>query len=179
MYEQTDEQLVIAVQQGDITSYETLVKRYQRGLFSFVMRFVRDEGAAADIVQETLFTVYQVIDRVDTSKKFSTFVFEIAKNKSISLLRTRKKQVSLEEITDMADDESFIEQYLRKDLAVSVRGAVKKLPKKYRDVVSLYYFDELSYEEVGEKLALPVNTIRTHLRRAKEQLKKVLSYENR
>jgi RNA polymerase sigma-70 factor, ECF subfamily len=175
MHRQTDEELVIAVREGDIQSFETLVKRYQRGLFSFVMRFLRDEGAASDIVQETLFTIYQVIDRVDTSKKFSTFVFEIAKNKSISLLRARKKHISLEEVADMAEDESFIEQFLRKDLALSVRAAVKKLPGKYRDVISLYYFDELSYEEVSQKLALPVNTIRTHLRRAKTELKKHIS----
>ncbi|OGG31269.1 hypothetical protein A3A63_01135 [Candidatus Gottesmanbacteria bacterium RIFCSPLOWO2_01_FULL_46_9] len=178
MNRQTDEELVVAVQEGDILSFEALVKRYQRGLFFFIMRFVRDEGTAGDIVQETLFKVYQVIDDVDTARKFSTFIFEIAKNKAISHLRSRKKHVSLDEVTDVAEDESFIEQFLRKDLAFSVRAAVKKLPKKYRDVISLYYFDELSYEEVGSKLHMPVNTVRTHLRRGKEQLRKLLPYEN-
>lgn len=178
MNRKTDEELVTAVQQGDITSYEELVTRYQRGLSSFVMRFLHDEPLAADVVQESLFKVYQVIDSIDTTKKFSTFVFEIAKNNAISLLRKQKKNISLEDAADFADDESFIEQYLLADLADSVRTAVHKLPKKYRDVITLYYFDDLSYEEVSKTLQLPINTVRTHLKRAKDQLKKIIPYEH-
>ncbi len=178
MNRKTDEELVTAVRQGDIASYEKLVTRYQRGLYSFIMRFLHDEAMAADVVQESLFKVYQVIDRIDTSKKFSTFVFEIAKNNAISLLRKQKKNVSLENVADVEEDESFIEQYLRADVADSVRVAVNTLPEKYRDVITLYYFDDLSYEEVSKTLHVPINTVRTHLKRAKEQLKKIIPYEN-
>jgi RNA polymerase sigma-70 factor (ECF subfamily) len=172
-----DESLISAIQQGDILAYGELVKRYQRGLFVFVMRIIHDEHAARDVVQETLVKVYQIIDRIDVQKKFSTFVFEIAKNQAISVLRSRKKNVSLEDIVDIEDDKHFLEELYRSDMARGVRKAVSELASKYRKVITLYYFDDLSYEEVSRKLDIPVNTVRTHLKRAKEQLKKILIYE--
>jgi RNA polymerase sigma-70 factor (ECF subfamily) len=172
-----DESLISAIQQGDILAYGELVKRYQRGLFVFVMRIIHDEHAARDVVQETLVKVYQIIDRIDVQKKFSTFVFEIAKNQAISVLRSRKKNVSLEDIVDIEDDKHFLEELYRSDMARGVRKAVSELATKYKKVITLYYFDDLSYEEVSRKLDIPVNTVRTHLKRAKEQLKKILIYE--
>ena len=175
----TDEELVRAIQDGDILAYEELVKRYQHGLFVFVMRIVHDEAVASDITQNSLVKVYQVIDRINTQKKFSTFVFEIAKNAAISELRRKKHQVSLEEIVDFAEEESFLEELYRTDLKNQVRESVLKLPPKYRRVISLYYFEDLSYEEIGKKLRFPLNTVRTHLKRGKKQLKKILQrYEN-
>lgn len=175
----TDEELILAIREGDIASFQQLIKRYQHGLYVFVMRFLKDEAASLDVVQESFVKIYQGIARVDTSKKFSTYIFEIAKNSAISELRKRKHSVSLEQIVDLEDDESFMEQFLRRDIAHEVRTAVSKLPEKYRLVISLYYFSELSYEEVSRRLHLPVNTVRTHLKRAKEQLKNVLPYEER
>jgi RNA polymerase sigma-70 factor, ECF subfamily len=177
MSKMTDEELVLAIRDGDIASFEELVKRYQHGLFVFVMRFLRDEQASLDIVQESLVKIYTLIDKIDVNRKFSTFLFEIAKNSAISEFRKRKHSVSLEQIVDLENDETFMEQFLRLDAAQNVRRAVKKLPGKYQRVITLYYFDELSYEEVSKRLKVPVNTIRTHLKRAKVQLKKLLPYE--
>lgn len=175
----TDEELVKDIQGGDVLAYEELVKRYQRGLYAFVMRFLHDEAASFDVVQSSLIKVYEVIDRIDTRRKFSTFVFEIAKNAAISELRRKKTHVSLEEIVDLGEEESFIEELYRTDLGSQVREFVRRLPPKYRTVITLYYFDDLSYEEIGKRLHLSINTVRTHLKRAKEQLRKKLGdYEN-
>ncbi len=177
MYIQTDSELVLAIQNGDLTAFELLVKRYQFGLHIFVNRIVHDSDAATDVVQDSFISLYKAIDSVDTKKKFSTFLFEIAKNKSISYLRTRKRFVSLDSIAELIDDESFIEKYLRKEVMLSVRRAVSSLPEKYKKVIRLYFFEELSYEEISSTLHLPINTVRTHLKRAKEQLKSLLPYE--
>src|SRR5690242_3737931 len=141
MHNQTDIELVVAVQNGDIPAFELLVKRYQYGLHVFVVRYVRDWDVASDIVQETLITIYRVIDTVDVQKKFSTFLFEIAKNKAISYLRSQKKLVHLEQIDDYQQDSSFIEDYLRADVVESVHKAVNSLPDKYKKVITLYYFE--------------------------------------
>jgi len=175
----TDEELIKAIQEGDVLAYEELVKRYQHGLYAFVMRIVHKEAVASDIVQNTLVKVYEIIDRIDVRKKFSTFVFEIAKNSAISELRRQKHDVPLEEIVDVAEEESFVEELYRLDLHDQVRKSIESLIPKYRTVVTLYYFRDLSYEEIGNKLNIPINTVRTHLKRAKAQLKKLLqSYEN-
>lgn len=167
-----DEELILAIQQGDISAYEELVHRYQQALYFFIIRILRDEAASRDIVQDSLVKVYQCIDSIDRKKKFSTFLFEIAKNAAFSLLRKRKKTVSFESIGDIQDDESFIETYLRQDQYDRVRAVVQSLEQKYKMVLSMYYFDDLSYEEIAKLTHMPINTVRTHLKRAKDAFKK-------
>lgn len=168
----TDEELVLAIQQGDISAYEQLVHRYQQALYYFIVRILRDEAASRDIVQDALVKVYQIIDTIDRKKRFSTFLFEIAKNAAFSLLRKKKQLVSLEAIGDIQDDESFIENYLRQDQYDRVRDVVQSLEQKYKMVLSMYYFEDLSYEEISTLTHMPINTVRTHLRRAKDAFKK-------
>ncbi len=173
-----DEQLVLAIREGNVLAYEELVKRYQRGLYVFVFRIIHNEDAAKDIVLESLFKVYQNIDKIDVKRKFLTYVFEIAKNAAISELRRQKYNVSLEEIVDVQEEESFVEELYRSDMAQQIRQEISKLSSKHQQVIRLYYYEELSYEEISAKLKVPLNTVRTYLRRAKIQLKhKLLTYE--
>ena len=129
-------------------------------------------------MQDALFKIYGAIDRVDTKKKFSTYLFEITKNTAISALRGKRNTIPLEAIVTASDDEAIYEQLNRKEEQERVRRAIRTLPDKYRHVIALYYFDELSYEEISKTVRLPINTVRTHLYRAKEQLKRKLHYEN-
>jgi RNA polymerase sigma-70 factor (ECF subfamily) len=174
MDERTDEDLVIAVQEGDIFAFEILVKRYQKRLHAFVLHVVHDSQAAQDVVQESLVNLYKTIDRVDTQKKFSIYIFSITRNQAISYLRTLKKQVSLEDIVLMDEDEHLYHDIIVAEKRHVVKSALSKLEEKYRKVIRLYYFDDLSYQEIGKALNLPVNTVRIHLFRAKEALRKRL-----
>jgi RNA polymerase sigma-70 factor (ECF subfamily) len=168
----TDEELVLAIQKGDISAYEELVRRYQQGLYVFIFRILHDDAASRDIVQDSLVKVYQIIQSIDIQKKFSTFLFEIAKNAALSVLRKRKRILSLDAISEIEEDESFWELYLRQDQQARVRNTVQSLEKKYTIVLSLYYFEDLSYEEIARKTQLPLNTVRTHIKRAKAEFKK-------
>ncbi len=177
MEARSDEALVVAIQQGDVFAFEHLVKRFQKRLHSFVLHVVHDDQMAQDVVQESFISLYKTIDRVDTSKKFSTYVFSIARNTAISHLRTLKKQVSLEDVVLLDEDESLYENLVAAERSQTVRKALSHLEEKYRRVIRLYYFDDLSYEEIGRTIRLPVNTVRTHLFRAKEALRKLLIHE--
>lgn len=178
MNPKTDEELVIHIKRGDVLSFEELVKRYQRRLFSFVVHIVHDRHTAEEVVEDTLFAVYRTIDQIDTSKKFASYLFTIAKNTAISRLRQLKKHVSLEAIEHMAaNDASVYDNLILAEQRRSIRTAMQRLEEKYRTVIRLYYFDDLSYEEISRKLHLPINTIRTHLSRAKKSLREILHYE--
>ena len=172
MKQNSDKELILAIRDGDISAYEELVQRYQQVLFGFVLRILHDEAASQDVVQDSLVKIYRYIDSIDPEKKFSTYVFEIAKNEAFSILRKKKRIIPLETIEDIEDTESFFEQYLQKDQSQQVRDVVQSLEKKYSMVLSMYYFENQSYEEIAKNLNLPINTIRTHLRRAKEAFKK-------
>lgn len=172
----TDEQLVKEIQEGDVLAFEVLVKHYQRRLFSFVFHILYDAHAAEEVVQDALFSVYRSIDRVDVTQKFSSYLFTIAKHTAISYLRRKKQIVSLSEIEEQAsEEETLYEGLIEAEKQHRVRESLLALEEKYRRVITLYYFEDLSYEEISRKLKLPINTIRTHLLRAKKQLKEVLA----
>jgi RNA polymerase sigma-70 factor (ECF subfamily) len=177
MLKYSDEELVRLVQDGEVFAFEQLVKRYQQKLLGFVYHMIRDVHAADDIVQEAFINLYKTIDRVDSSKKFSAYVFSIARNTTISHIRKNKKDIPLDDILASNEEESLYAQIVQAEQAHTIEGALAKIPVHYQKVIRLYYFEDLSYEEVSKKLSLPVNTIRTHLRRGKELLRKLLSYE--
>lgn len=177
MTERSDEELVADIQEGDIFAFEHLVRRYQRRLHAFAIHMTGDDAAAADVVQESFISLYKTIDRVDPKRKFSSYVFAIAKNTAISHLRSKKKEVSLEDIVLAGEDESLLTDLVASEQKHTIGQALGKLNEKYRRVVRLYYFDDLSYEEISKKMRVPMGTVRTHLRRAKAVLHKLLLYE--
>ena len=157
----TDEELVLAVQSGNIAAFETLVTRYQRRLQYYVRRYVDSPESAAEVVQDALFSLYQTIDRVDTARKVKSYIYTIARNVAISYLRTHHIERRLNEMIVQEEKTDFSH----------IHDAVQQLPVSYRSVIELYYYDELSYKEISEKLHTPMNTVRTHLSRAKKLLK--------
>jgi RNA polymerase sigma-70 factor (ECF subfamily) len=174
---QTDEELVELVQEGDISAYDVLVRRYLAPLSAFAYRLIGNKPAAEEAVSDALFSVYKTIDRVDTRKKFSSYVFAVTRNAAISRVRREKQSLPLNEEVLSADDTQVYERMVKREEAREIRHAVSLLPPKYKSVVELYFFHEVSYSEIGKRLRIPVNTVRTHLRRAKKLLKKRIPYE--
>ncbi len=162
-----DQQLISQIKQGNIAAFEELVKKYQSKLIHFTARYV-DIADAQDIAQNTFIKIYQNIHKIDTDKKFSTYMFTIAKNEAFSFLRKHKREVPLDEL--IIDNDSPVGELKIEESGLG--NAVDKLDKKYKKVIKMYYFDELQYDQIAAALKLPVNTIRTHLKRAKAALKK-------
>jgi RNA polymerase sigma-70 factor (ECF subfamily) len=177
MQKTSDEALVRQIQEGSILAFEILVKRYQTGLSHFVYRIVFDEKTAEEVVQDSFFSVYKSVDRIDTHRKFSTYLFTIAKNQAISALRSLKKTVSLEEETAIETDESIYEKLSAQERHDGIKTALGQISQHNRQIIELYYFADLSYEEIARKVKLPINTVRTRLRRGKAELQKILRYE--
>lgn len=169
-----DEQLVRDVQDGDIDAFEELVRRYQARVRSFVMRFVRDRASADDVVQETFLGIYKTIDRVKTNRKFSVYLFSVARNQAISAIRKRKNHAPLSVASNVSDGTDLERELEKGEESRRVQDALLKIDEKYRTVITLYYFEDVSYQGIAKNMHVPVNTVRTYLRRAKEHLKKEL-----
>lgn len=166
-----DEQLIRLVQKGDVDAFEELVVRYQQRLFFFVRRIVGDPRDAEEVVTDAFFQLYRTITRVDTSRRFSTYLFSIAKNTALSLLRRRKDARPLDFAADVEADEVIYSRLVNDTQRREILEALTQLTDAQRMAIMYYYFDELSYEEVSDKMGIPLNTVRTHLRRAKEALR--------
>ncbi len=170
-----DRALVEAALGGRPDAFGALVERYDRAVYHLAYRTMRDREEASEVAQETFFKAYRSLRTFKPGSKFSTWIFAIAYHACCDRL-ARRKRYSNEEITDRADSTPGPEaQAVAADEAQRLRAAVEALPEKYRTVITLYHLQGRQYDEIAGVLDIPLGTVKTHLFRAKELLRKALS----
>jgi RNA polymerase sigma-70 factor, ECF subfamily len=175
----TDElNLIERARSGDASAFESLISAYAPELFRVVRRMASDDAEAEAIVQETLWRTWQTLERYQTDRPFFPFLVTIALN----LQRDQwKKERNLDpgDFDDLTDDlagDSLLPETLvtNQEALQDLAQAVEGLTPAYRRVISLRYQGQFSYMEIADLLKLPINTVRTHLRRALMQLRQML-----
>lgn len=170
-----DGELVAITLGGNSEAFALLVERYDRAVYHLAYRTLHNVEEARDATQEAFFKAYRSLRTFKTGAKFSTWIFSIAYHACCDRL-ARSKRYSNEEMPDRADTAPGPErEAIALDEARRLRAAIDALPEKYRTVITLYHLQGKQYEEIAEVLGLPLGTVKTHLFRAKEQLRKLLS----
>ncbi len=170
-----DEKEIIAQIINGIDRYEELVRRYHVGLIIHCERILNNRDDAQDIAQEAFIRAYLELDKFDPQKaRFSTWLYRIAINLTIDQLRKQKRKVDVENIELIA--EVTMPTHMEDEERKAIHAAVAALePLKHRQVIESYYWEGKSYQEIADELSVPINTVRTWIHRAKEQLKEQLS----
>lgn len=155
-----------------------LVPAYRRRVFGLAHSILRDRAAAEDVAQEVFVKLWQALDSYDGRARLSTWIYAITRNAAVSALRKRPRAASLSD-PDCAAEAERIASHGPPPESDDPRlwRHVQALPEMQRQVVTLYYQDERSTEEVAEMLGLPVNTVKTHLHRARARLAAALGAE--
>jgi len=168
--------LIAAVRDGDSEQYRFFVDRYHRGLILHLYRMTNNKQTAEDLAQEAFLRAYTKLSKYDDNYSFSTWLYKIADNLAYRQLKKHRPTSDLESLVEIIpDDKPSLGEMADKELSKhAVRRAIKKLPPDYQQVVSLFYWDDFSYEEISEITGRPIGTIRTWLFRAKEILRKDL-----
>lgn len=170
-----DNALVMAALSGRAEAFGTLVERYDRAVYHLAYRTLRDQEEARDATQEAFFKAYRSLRTFKPGGKFSTWIFAIAYHACCDRLG-RRKRYSNEELPDRADSAPGPEhQAIAGEEARRLRAAIDALPERYRTVVTLYHLQGRQYDEIAKVLGIPMGTVKTHLFRAKEQLRRLLS----
>jgi RNA polymerase sigma-70 factor (ECF subfamily) len=166
----------LILEDHDAEQYRIIVDRYHRGLVQHLYNLCYDQAVAEDLAQEAFLRAYTKLDQYNQAYAFSTWLYKIADNMAYRLLKSTKPTTDISQLEQILPSDSETPADLaEKNLAKSkVQASVAKLPLTYRQVVSLYYWDGFSYEEIAEIMDRPVGTIRTWLFRAKETLRKDL-----
>lgn len=170
---------------GDQQAFAEIVGLYQDKLYHMAFRMLSNRQEAEDVVQETFLRVYRNLDRYDESMKFSTWIYRIATNLCIDRLRKRKPSYSLDaESTDHegldgysmipSDDRTPESEALLSETQAIVQQAIETLPPKYKSVMVLRYLHDLSLQEIGDVLGMPVTTVKTRVHRGREFMRKRL-----
>lgn len=185
----TDEELVRSVLAGDRERFATLVERYQGRLINYLYRLVRNLDEAHDLAQEVFVRVYQALDRFDPQYRFSTWLFRVAQNAAIDVIRKRRfRLVPLSRPDDDGGEGSWefeleaggpgaLETLETEERGARVRAAIEGLPWEYRELILLRHYGELAYEEIAEAKGMPLGTVKNKLFRARQMLKGVLEPE--
>jgi len=169
-----DGALVSAVLRGDSEAFATLVRRYERPVYHLAFRTLRDAEEARDVAQEAFFKAYRSLRTFRIGAKFSTWMYSIAYHACCDRL-SRRKRFSGEELPESADPSPGPEPtVIALDEAQRLRDAIELLPEKYRVAITLYHLQGRQYEEIAAVLGLPLGTVKTHLFRAKEHLRRLL-----
>lgn len=179
----TEVTLVQLSRTGDSAAFMELIQMYRDKLHRLAYRMLHNQHDSEDIVQETIMRVYLNLNQYDEKQKFSTWIFRIGKNLCIDLLRKKKDVRSLD--TGYNDDKEVIyydkltsdeispeNRVLLSEFQDQLLKVIDKLSVKYKTIVTLYYLNELTLEEISEVLGLPVTTVKTRLYRGREQLRK-------
>lgn len=169
-----DGDLVAMTLGGNPDAFATLVERYDRAVYHLAYRTLHDVEEARDVAQESFFKAFRSLRTFKPGAKFSTWIFAIAYHACCDRLN-RRKRYSNEELPERADASAGPEhQAIAGDDARRLRAAIDALPEKYRSVITLYHLQGKQYEEIAQVLGLPMGTVKTHLFRAKEHLRKLL-----
>lgn len=180
----SDCQVVQRYLAGDERAFDELVRRYQGRLLRFVNRMIGDLERSEDLVQEAFVRVFQHVHRFDQSKKFSTWVYAIARNLARSELRKRQNRREVlcqtfaedDDPTEWADPHPGPDELDRKRrLRETVEDAVARLPERYRTIFVLREMEGRSYEEIAEIADCPVGTVKSTLNRARQHFAQVVA----
>ena len=174
----TDDLLIVSqIVSGQKDLFRLLIRRYERAVYGMGLSFFRNEEDASDFAQEVFLKVYRSLSRFEGRSRFSTWLYKIAYNTAINGVDRKKEYQSLAEegtgppVSDLETPEKIL---LRQAAKQAILEALEELPERYRICVDMFFFYDRSYQEIEAITGYPVNTIKSHVFRAKKILREKL-----
>ena len=179
--------LIERAKRGEREAFAEIVRRYQDSTYNFAWYFSRSDADALDMSQELFVHVFQKLGQFEYRSAFSTWLMRVAAHFFLNYTRReRRREVLFSDVAEDApspaefvSDESVLEpleQMTIEEIEQTVRHALEALPARYRIALILYYFEKKSYEEIASILSLPSGTVKSHIHRGKEILKRALRH---
>jgi RNA polymerase sigma-70 factor (ECF subfamily) len=187
----TDQEIVALAREGREAAYRELIRRYERPVFSLVLRMVRDRQLAEDLAQETFIKALNAIGSYRPEFKFSSWIFKIANNAAIDHLRRREVDTlsidgapnattpdDIEATALQVGDrgETPLAELEARELGGEIERAIGRLRPEYRSCIMLRHVEGLAYEEIAQLLDLPLGTVKTYIHRARHELRDMLAH---
>ena len=156
---------------GEKELFRLLVKRYEPAVYGMGIGFLRNREDASDFTQEVFFKLYRSLSQFEGRSRFSTWLYKIAYNTALNSIKRKKEYASLAEEDIVVDKDTPERSTLRKLIREAVLDGVKGLPERFRICVDLFFFYDRSLKEMEIITGIPVNTIKSHIFRAKKLLR--------
>ncbi|MFO8148410.1 MAG: RNA polymerase sigma-70 factor, partial [Gillisia sp.] len=164
---ESNTELVKLLKKGDMKAFDIIYKKYSRRLYGFVFRYLKQEADTEEIVQEVFIKIWKSREKIDIYSSFESFLFTIAYNATMSLLRKRVSETrsreylkSLQQI-DTADH--VIDEIQFKELNHKVQSLLEQLTPRQKEIYQLSREEGLTHEEIAQKLNISKSTVNNHL----------------
>lgn len=183
---EVDKKLIAKCKEYDKYSFMELCKMYEKYLYSLCFSYVQNPQDALDLVQEIYIKIFKNIKQFDINMPFHPWIRKVSVNTCLNFKRGIKNNViSINATINNTDDEIALEDtlvseedvltdVLNSETKTIIKNYLKEMPEEYRMVITLRYYEELSYNEISELMGKPLGTIKTDIYRAKAILKKKL-----
>ena len=187
---QEDYQLVKQAIRGSQKAYTVLMDRYRNSIYHMMLKMVKNREDADDLTLEAFGKAFNKLESYEPRYAFSTWLFKIAINNCIDYIRKKRlKLLSIDDPIEANSDHDFSnnirsgtldpeERFIRKQRVKLMRTILSKLSLKYRLMIELRFFEEMSYDEIANELNIPLGTVKAQLFRAKEILYSLLQTPN-
>jgi RNA polymerase sigma-70 factor (ECF subfamily) len=181
----SDNEIIDRILRGDKRRYSYLVDKYKDKAFGLALRLLRNREEAEEAAEDAFFRAYNALERFQGKSGFGTWLYRIVYNVCVTRLGGKKTDIKLSEYNEGKEYEdngfpfqpSVYENVELNDMIGFVRKTMERMPERYQVILSLFYFQELSYDEISETIDIPVGTVKTHLFRARMMLQERINHE--
>jgi RNA polymerase sigma-70 factor (ECF subfamily) len=167
--------LLHTVAEGDQAAFERIYQVYEKRLYQYIMTLVNDPTIADDIFEETMMAIWRGAGTFVRTSRVSTWIFGIARHKALDALRRttrQRREVDLDGAIEIPSHGGTpLEGIQQKELATVTHRALAALSREHQEVLRLAFFEDMPYEVIAQLLTIPINTVKTRVFYAKQQLK--------
>ncbi|MDH3503829.1 MAG: sigma-70 family RNA polymerase sigma factor [Nitrospirota bacterium] len=178
----TDSDLLKACVPNNEEAFAALYQRYEKRVFQYLMTIMNEATLAEETLVEVMLAIWKSLQTFQGQSKVSTWIFGIAHHKAVDALRKITSQqrggTPLDDIVETAESgHNPLEDAQQNRMAALTNQAITTLSPDHREILHMAFYEELSYPEIAELLHIPVNTVKTRVYYAKQQLKKNLQHQ--
>jgi RNA polymerase sigma-70 factor (ECF subfamily) len=171
----SDQEIIDSVRKGNDSDYSIIVNRYKNKAFSMLKRMLKNEFDAEEILQDCFLKAYNSLNNFKGESKFSTWFYRIVYNSALTKLSSQKRKIEAE-MTSVEDHYNLESEYRsdeieKKDVNQLIRDTISKLPERHSAIITMFYLNEMSIEEISEVMQITVSNVKVMLHRSRNSMR--------
>ena len=174
-----DQYIIEKIINGDTNAYSVLVDRYKDLVYTLALRMVKNREEAEEVSQDTFIKVYKSLDKFKGDSKFSTWIYKVAYNTCLDRIKKYKKEqlsIQIDEFTErhLKTVETVLDTIEKEEKSKAIKQCLELLPSDDAFLLTLFYFEEQSLEEIANIIGLTANNVKVKLFRIRAKLKELM-----
>ncbi len=178
----SDQELIDSIKNGNHSDYSVLVDRYKNKAFSMLKRMLRNEFDAEEVLQDAFLKAFRSLETFKGEAKFSTWFYRIVYNSALTKLSSKRRKIEQEmsSVEDHLDLESNFDSIdaEKKNVSELINEMINLLPEKYSTIITLFYLNELTCDEIAETMNISLSNVKVLLHRSRNAMRDMIEKHN-